>query len=194
MSIPWPSLSRCRLTTVNHFLCLITLFTALCRVGDLEPQPLIYKIVGKTKIKQRRVALLALWVLHYEAGGNSVGCTAAPSCPWRIGSRTPYGYQIPWALRSLTWPSVSVVPHLWIQPSADHKHRTRLIWGWLNPLVQNQQIQKVHCSWRFGGSTTNSGKCSESHTDWSSNPRCITFEILDNFVEPPRGSLIGKWG
>lgn len=73
LSISWPSLLSFRLTVMNHFLCLILLFTVLCRVGGLEPQPLIYKVVGKTKIKQREVALLALrpalWSQRYS------GCT-----------------------------------------------------------------------------------------------------------------------
>lgn len=34
---------------MNHFLCLILLFTVLCRVGGLEPQPSSWKDKNKTK-------------------------------------------------------------------------------------------------------------------------------------------------
>lgn len=51
---PWPSLLGHRLTTMNCYQCLIILFTAFSRVGGLEPQPLIYKVIGETKIKQRK--------------------------------------------------------------------------------------------------------------------------------------------
>lgn len=69
---PWPSLLGHGLTTMNHFLCLIVLFIAFSRVGGLEPQPLIYKVIGDKKYsKERKMALLALRGLHCRARGNS---------------------------------------------------------------------------------------------------------------------------
>lgn len=54
LGIPWPSLFSSRLTTMSRFLCLIMLFAVVCRVGGLDRHPLIYEVVGKTKIKQRK--------------------------------------------------------------------------------------------------------------------------------------------
>lgn len=39
---------------MNRFLCLIILFMVVYRVGGLEPQALIYKVIGKTEVKQRK--------------------------------------------------------------------------------------------------------------------------------------------
>lgn len=103
-------------------------------------------------------------------------------------------------LKSLRWPSVSTVPHLQIQPSADYKHSTQSIGGWLR-LVESTGVELADTGdplyleiWGQCHKQCKVQGVEGSHTHEVSNPSSITFryETLDKLFNLPKFRWVEK--
>lgn len=89
-----------------------------------------------------------IWLTHYWIPSSLVSVG--------LGARTCHKYQNLWMLKSHSWPSLSTILPLRIQPTMDSVNRRRYIQfgirGWLNLQVQNSDTEdQLYIYWKKSG-------------------------------------------